>query len=175
MKGKEYEFELEGPWSRVLVGIFDILLGWCFFWSCRADLDAQANGRALERIEKRLDAAAGGQARRGVTQRGRENGVEDLSGVTEHESPDPALPLVERRVSAGREAGADEDGLILPEGVRLPPLDQPAPLQNPGGLGIGPAELDIAGSGVDPFENSVMPSVHGDNSTTNRAEGAATN
>ncbi len=60
MSEEIYEFELEGPWSRFLVGILDILLGWCLFWTCRADLDAQANGRALERIEKRLDAAAGG-------------------------------------------------------------------------------------------------------------------
>lgn len=128
-----------------------------------------AAGYFPSRSEMRSDPGRhdGDDNRRGG---GRENRVEALQEPAAH----AALPPVERGVSGGSDAGADEDGLILPEGVRLPPLDQPALLQNPGGLGIGPAKLDIAGSGVDPFENSVVPYVHADNSTTNRAEGAAT-
>ena len=169
------EFELEGPWSRFLVGILDILLGWCLFWTCRADLDAQANGRALERIEKRLDAAAGGQTRGRVAQRGRENGVEDLAPVAEQDAENHAIPLVERDVSGGSDAGAGENGLVVPEGLWLPPDNHPAILEFLGDDGVRPSELNGPAGGPDSLKEFVVLSLHAEDDSTTRTAAATKN
>ena len=128
--------------------------------SCLIAITAARTGKIL----KRLDALAEQCVQQTCDQRADNDPEQPFKPAG-----DATPALVHHGASLVSEAGADEDGLILSEGVRLPPHDQPAPLQLSGNDGIGPAELDIASRGIDHFENSVVPFVHADNSTTNAA------
>ena len=166
---KDYDFELEGPWSRILVGTLDVLIGWCCFWSCATYFDAQANGRALERIEKRLDAAHVRNAGRRVAQDGRKDGVENLAKVAEKGGSMPSVPLVECHKPDRGEAIADENGFVLAEGFRLTPLDHATGFEFSGDDCVRPAELDASAGRGSHHEKFVVLFVHGTNSTA-RAE-----
>lgn len=91
-----------------------------------------------------------------------ENRVEALQEPAAH----AARPFVEGGVAGGREALADEDGLVVPEGIGLPADEQPAPLKLNGGDGVRPAELHVPAGVADCREDSVSTSFHAEDSTT---------
>ena len=95
---------------------------------------------------------------------GRENRVEAL----QEPAPHAALPFIEGGVAGGREALADEDGLVVPEGIGLPADEQPAPLKLNGGDGFRPAELNVPVGVADCREDSVSTSFHAEDSSTAR-------
>lgn len=95
---------------------------------------------------------------------GCENRVEALQEPAAH----AARPFVEGGVAGGREALADEDGLVVPEGIGLPADEQPAPLKLNGGDGVRPAELHVPAGVADCREDSVSTSFHAEDSSTTK-------
>ena len=109
----------------------------------------------------------------GRPNRGADQFAEDASHDPAKAATETALPFVEGGVAGGREALADEDGLVVPEGIGLPADEQPAPLKLNGGDGVRPAELHVPAGVAYRLKEFVVTSLHAENDSTNAAARAS--
>lgn len=160
--------ELEGPWERALFTIFDVALAWCAVWSVCATVEAMRNGRRLDGIEQRLETAILAQARGDVAQERREDGVEDPAGMAEEEADGAAALLVKCLVAGGREV--PEAGELRGAVRRLDCAgDEPDLKEELCGAEVGAGELEGPVARTergDRPEDSVVPGIHAEDSTT---------